>query len=103
MDSRTIELTANDNTPYSWFWIDLRNGPLVIKVPPKVLGLINDMWYRWVVGVGYSQGRTRARARSTCCPRPVTTARYPRVTSSRDRARSATLSFVERRWTRSAS
>jgi hypothetical protein len=32
MDSRTIELTANDNTPYSWFWIDLRNGPLIIKV-----------------------------------------------------------------------
>jgi hypothetical protein len=29
VDSRTVELTANDNTPYTWFWIDLRNGPLV--------------------------------------------------------------------------
>ena len=52
VDSRTVELTANDNTPYTWFWIDLRNGPLVVEVPPKVLGLINDMWYRWVVDVG---------------------------------------------------
>jgi hypothetical protein len=52
VDSRTIELTANDNTPYTWFWIDLRKGPLVIVVPPKVLGLVNDMWYRWVVDLG---------------------------------------------------
>ena len=48
VDSRTVELTANDNTPYTWFWLDLKNGPLVLEVPPKVLGLIDDMWYRWV-------------------------------------------------------
>lgn len=52
VDSRTVELTANDNTPYTWFWLDLRNGPLVLEVPPKVLGLINDMWYRWAGDVG---------------------------------------------------
>jgi hypothetical protein len=52
VDSRTIELTANDNTPYTWFWMDLRNGPLVLEVPPKVLGLIDDMWYHWVTDVG---------------------------------------------------
>jgi hypothetical protein len=52
VDSRTIELTANDNTPYTWFWLDLRNGPLVLEVPPRVLGLINDMWYRWAGDVG---------------------------------------------------
>jgi hypothetical protein len=44
-DSRTIELTANDNTPYTWFWVDLHNGPLVVEVPTKVLDLVNDMWY----------------------------------------------------------
>ncbi len=52
VDSRSIFLTANDNTVYSWTWLDLRNGPLVLEVPPKVLGAINDMWYRWVVDVG---------------------------------------------------
>lgn len=54
MDSRSIFLTANDNTAYSWLWIDLRNGPLVLEVPPRVLGAINDMWYRWVVDVGFT-------------------------------------------------
>jgi len=52
VDSRTVELTANNNTPYTWFWLDLRNGPLVLEVPPKVLGLINDMWYRWSGDLG---------------------------------------------------
>ena len=52
MDSRTVELTANNNTPYTWFWLDLRKGPLVLEVPPKVLGLIDDMWYHWIVDVG---------------------------------------------------
>ncbi len=52
VDSRTVELTANDNTVYSWFWLDLRNGPMVLEVPPKVLGLIDDMWYRWVGDLG---------------------------------------------------
>lgn len=52
VDSRTVELTANDNTPYTWFWLDLRNGPLVLEVPPKVLGLIDDMWYHWSGDVG---------------------------------------------------
>lgn len=47
VDSTTIELTANDNTPYTWFWVDLRDGPIVIEVPPKVLGVINDIWYHW--------------------------------------------------------
>lgn len=60
VDSRTVELTANDNTPYTWFWLDLRQGPLVLEVPPKVLGLVNDMWYRWSGDVGIT-GEDRGR------------------------------------------
>ncbi|MGE5840570.1 MAG: DUF1254 domain-containing protein [Deltaproteobacteria bacterium] len=52
VDSRTVELTANNNTPYTWFWMDLSKGPLVLEVPPKVLGLIDDMWYKWTVDLG---------------------------------------------------
>ena len=47
VDPRTVELTAN-NTPYTWFWVDLRNGALVLELPPKVLGLAD----RWVGDVG---------------------------------------------------
>jgi hypothetical protein len=60
VDSRTVELTANNNTPYTWFWLDLRNGPLVLEAPPMVLGLFNDMWYRWVADVGIT-GSDRGR------------------------------------------
>ncbi len=52
LDSRGIVLTGNDNTVYSWTWIDLKQGPLVLEVPPKVLGTVNDMWQLWVVDVG---------------------------------------------------
>lgn len=52
LDSRGIVLTGNDNTVYSWTWIDLKDGPIVLEVPPKVLGTANDMWQRWVIDVG---------------------------------------------------
>jgi len=52
MDSRSIFLTANCQTVYSWLWIDLSKGPVVLEAPPKVLGAIDDMWYRWVVDIG---------------------------------------------------
>ncbi|MBN9023443.1 MAG: DUF1254 domain-containing protein [Rhizobiales bacterium] len=52
VDSKTVELTANDNTIYSFVWLDTSKGPLVVEIPPKVLGLIDDMWYRWVADVG---------------------------------------------------
>ena len=52
VDPRTVELTANDNTIYNFIWIDTKKGPLVVEVPPKVLGGVNDFWYRWVADVG---------------------------------------------------
>jgi hypothetical protein len=52
VDSRTIGLTFNDNTVYSWAWLNLSQGPLVLEVPPKVLGAINDIWFRWVIDLG---------------------------------------------------
>ena len=51
-DSRSIFLTLNNNTVYSWAWIDLSKGPVVLEVPPQVLGEINDMWCRWVIDIG---------------------------------------------------
>jgi len=52
VDSKTVELTANDNTVYSFIWVDTHKGPLVVEVPPMVLGLIDDFWYRWVADIG---------------------------------------------------
>lgn len=52
VDSRTVELTANDNTIYNFIWIDTHEGPVVLEVPPKSLGAIDDFWYRWVTDIG---------------------------------------------------
>jgi hypothetical protein len=52
MDSHTLLLTANCNSPYIGIWLDLHNGPLVLEVPPRVLGMINDSWFQYVVDVG---------------------------------------------------
>jgi hypothetical protein len=52
MDSRSLFLTANANTPYTWMWINLKDGPLVAEIPPGVLGMINDMWFYYVTDVG---------------------------------------------------
>ncbi len=51
-DSRTLMPTSNCNSPNSAIWIDLRNGPLVLEIPPLVLGAINDLWSRYVADLG---------------------------------------------------
>ena len=52
MDSRSLFLTANANTAYTWIWINLHDGPLVVEVPPMVLGMIDDFWFRYVTDIG---------------------------------------------------
>jgi hypothetical protein len=51
-DSKTVELTANNDTIYNFIWIDTKKGPLVLEIPPEVLKGIDDFWYRWVADVG---------------------------------------------------
>ena len=52
VDSHAIALTANCNTPYTTMWIDLRNGPVVAEIPPRILGFFNDLWSGYVADVG---------------------------------------------------
>jgi hypothetical protein len=52
MDAKSIFLTANTDTPYLFGIIDLSNGPMIFEVPPKLLGTLDDMWFRWVTDVG---------------------------------------------------
>jgi hypothetical protein len=51
-DSRSVQLTPNDDTIYNWIWLDTHQGPLVLELPPKVLGIIDDFWYHWAADVG---------------------------------------------------
>ncbi|MEI6509528.1 MAG: DUF1254 domain-containing protein [bacterium] len=52
MDSRALMLVGNTETVYDLAWLDTRDGPLVIEMPPNVLGFMSDFWSRYVVDVG---------------------------------------------------
>jgi hypothetical protein len=53
MDSHSLFLTANADTIYTIASLDLTKGPLVVEVPPAQLGTINDMWFGWVIDIGF--------------------------------------------------
>ncbi|WP_234682207.1 DUF1254 domain-containing protein [Bradyrhizobium monzae] len=54
LDSKSLFLTANTTTPYTVLLLSTKDGPLVIEVPPEVLGPIDDAWFRWVTDVGFT-------------------------------------------------
>ncbi|MBB3772647.1 hypothetical protein FHS55_003268 [Angulomicrobium tetraedrale] len=60
LDARSLFLTANTTTVYTLFCLDLNAGPMVVRVPPRVLGPADDADFRWVTDVGLTgpdQGR----------------------------------------------
>ena len=52
LDARGLLLTAQTTTPYSLAEIDLKDGPVVVEVPPAVLGTVDDAYFRFVMDVG---------------------------------------------------
>ena len=52
LDAKSLFLTANTTTPYTVLYLDTKDGPLVLEIPPEVLGPIDDAWFRWVIDVG---------------------------------------------------
>jgi hypothetical protein len=52
MDAKSLFLTANADTVYFLGFIDVSKGPMMFEVPPKVLGTLDDMWFRWVIDFG---------------------------------------------------
>ena len=52
MDAKSLFLTANADTVYFVGFIDLTKGPIVFETPPNALGVLDDMWWRWVTDFG---------------------------------------------------
>jgi hypothetical protein len=52
MDAKSVFLTANADTVYFWVNLNVIDGPLVIETPPMSLGVIDDIWFRWVTDFG---------------------------------------------------
>ena len=61
LDAQGLLLTGNSETIYGVAYLDLKaDGPLVLTVPPRVLGLLNDQWMRPLGDLGLAgpdQGR----------------------------------------------
>lgn len=60
IDAKTLLLTPNTTTVYCTAEIDVKNGPIVVEIPPGVLGPVDDAYFRWVTDVGVTgpdQGR----------------------------------------------
>ncbi len=54
MGSESVFLTANADTVYFLGIIDLTSGPMVVETPPQALGVIDDMWWGWIIDFGLS-------------------------------------------------
>lgn len=52
LDSKSLFLTGNTETPYMTTWLDLKNGPVVVESPPNTLGIVDDSWFRYVTDMG---------------------------------------------------
>ncbi len=52
VDAKTLLLTPNTQTATLWSFMDLKDGPLVVELPPGVLGLADDAWMRYIIDLG---------------------------------------------------
>jgi len=53
MDSKSLVLTGNTSTMYAVGFLDLKNdGPTVVELPPKMLGILDDMAFRYMTDLG---------------------------------------------------
>ena len=53
LDSKALWLTANTSTMYAMGWLDMKkDGPTVIELPPRMLGILDDMAFKYMTDLG---------------------------------------------------
>ena len=52
MDARSLFLTPNSTTVYNMAEVNVKEGPVVVEIPPGVLGPVDDAYFRWIIDVG---------------------------------------------------
>ena len=53
LKSESLYLTGNTSTLYAVNYLDLKtDGPLVVELPPGMLGFLDDAWFRFVENLG---------------------------------------------------
>ena len=78
---RQVGFTLNSDTPYGSGVLDLKDGPIVIELPPgPFIGLVNDHNQNWVLDMGLP-GPDAGKGASTWCCRLTTKAIFPTATT----------------------
>ena len=53
IDHNFTYTTGNPDVIYAFAWLDLKKeGPMVLDMPPKLQGLLDDMWHRPITDIG---------------------------------------------------
>jgi hypothetical protein len=52
LDSKSLFLTGNTDSVYFSGWLNLKDGPLVLEAPPRVLAFLDDFWFQYVIDIG---------------------------------------------------
>jgi hypothetical protein len=60
LDSKSLFLTGNTDSVYFSTWINLKDGPMVLETPPKVLAFLDDSWFQYVTDIG-NAGRDKGK------------------------------------------
>jgi hypothetical protein len=53
LNTKTKVTTPNSDVVYAMSYLDLKDGPVVVEVPPKLQGMFDDFWHRPVADVGF--------------------------------------------------
>ena len=53
LNTKTKVTTPNSDVVYAMSYLDLKNGPVVVEVPPKLQGMFDDFWHRPICDVGF--------------------------------------------------
>jgi hypothetical protein len=53
LNTKTKVTTPNSDVVYAMSYLDLKKGPVVVEVPPKLQGMFDDFWHRPICDVGF--------------------------------------------------
>jgi hypothetical protein len=86
LDSKSLFLTGNTDSVYFSTWLNLKDGPMVLETPPKVLAFLDDSWFQYVTDIG-NAGRDKGQGGKYLVLPPDYKVQCRRVTLSPGRAR----------------
>jgi hypothetical protein len=53
LNTKTKVTTPNSDVVYAMSYLDLKDGAVVVEVPPKLQGMFDDFWHRPIADVGF--------------------------------------------------